>query len=192
MGKLTLITGGARSGKSGFAEKLAVEHGGETVYMATAITFDAEMADRVRIHKSRRPASWETVEFPYGIPEDPLPEEQCVFGALEHADLILLDCITVLVSNIMLREIENWDDAGTREVERVRGKVLGQIDEIARLAERYSADVLIVTNEVGMGLVPPYPLGRAFRDFSGSANQRLAEAAEAVYLCVAGIPVKIK
>ena len=192
MGKLTLVTGGVRSGKSSFAEKMAVEHGGKTVYIATAIAFDAEMADRVRIHKSRRPASWETIELPYGIPENPPPDEQRVFGALASADLILLDCITVLISNIMLREIENWDDAGVEEIERVRGMVLAQIDEIARLAESCPADVLIVTNEVGMGLVPPYALGRAFRDFSGSANQRLAEAAEAVYLCVAGIPVKIK
>ena len=192
MGKLTLITGGVRSGKSGFAEKLAAGHGGKTVYIATAIAFDAEMTDRIRIHKNRRPANWETIELPYGIPKDPLPEEQNVLGALKSAAVVLLDCITVLVSNIMLREIENWDDAGTEDVERVRCKVFGQIDEIAGLAERYPADVLIVTNEVGMGLVPPYALGRAFRDFSGSANQRLAQTAESVYLCVAGIPVKIK
>ena len=230
MGKLTLVTGGARSGKSSFAERLAGEHGGKVVYIATAIVFDDEMTDRVRRHRNRRPPCWETLELPYGLPIENAKEKRSnesltaktreqLCGAphevsggffvptdlhheelragsiLERAELVLVDCMTVLISNIMLREIKDWEDGnvGTEQIEAVKTKVFSCVDQIIGLTTSCPAsEILIVTNEVGMGLVPPYVLGRAFRDFAGWANQRIASAANAVYLCVSGIPVKIK
>ena len=174
---LILVTGGVRAGKSAFAERLAREAGGDSVcYVATAEPLDDEMAARIAAHRAARPAGWVTVEAPRAVVAALPPP-----GA---ARVVLLDCLTLLVSNILLACPES---AGVAAVWPV---VEAEVDAVVRYAR--SMPTVIVTNEVGLGVVPPTKLGRVYRDLLGMANQRLAAAAEAVYLVVAGIPVDVK
>lgn len=182
MGKLSLILGGARSGKSTYAEKLAKEIGGDSVlYVATAETKDEEMRERIMKHRAARPAAWRTVEAPRGI-------AQAIRQERSGQRVILIDCITLLVSNLLL-EGEETDDPFHPKKE---ASVDAEIDALLDFVSQTDADFLLVSNEVGMGLVPPYALGRAYRDILGRANQVLASHANEVCLLVAGIPMKVK
>lgn len=177
MGKLTLILGGARSGKSTLAEKLAKQRGNRVIYVATAVAFDDEMATRIKNHRGKRPQSWITVETPTGISE-------AVQDHLDETDVILLDCLTLLVNNLFMKisgDPNHLDEAQFAAV------VEAEIEAILQVIEGSPVAWIIVSNEVGMGLVPPYPLGRVYRDLLGYANQRLAAIADEVYLMVAGI-----
>lgn len=185
MGKLILITGGARSGKSSFAEETARKLGRSILYVATAIPFDEEMKDRIRRHRERRPGGWETVEA-YRDLDEILP------GRLAGKDAVLLDCITVMVSNLMLEGSMDWEGAGMEEMQAAEERTGLEIDKLLKVVAASDIPFLLVTNELGMGVVPPTALGRAIRDIGGRANQLLARAADEVYLCVSGIPVKIK
>jgi adenosylcobinamide kinase/adenosylcobinamide-phosphate guanylyltransferase len=179
-GGLTLILGGARSGKSSYAERLALELGGQDVlYIATAQAFDDEMRARIAAHRAARPAGWRTLEAP-SLASAQLAE------ATQGARVVLLDCMTLLASNAILAlGDEPADQAADAAVER---------EVAALLAARHAHDTvwIVVSNEVGMGLVPPYPLGRVYRDALGRANQRLAAAADRVLLMVAGLPLTLK
>lgn len=181
-GKLILITGGARSGKSKLAEeiaeKLAHEQGKKVVYVATAEALDAEMAWRIAEHRQRRPLHWETVEESWAV-------EKILELRGQEKGVILLDCLALLLSN-WLREwqVENW-----KETERI---VLERIHNLTKAAREAVSDVIVVTNEVGMGLVPDNPLGRVYRDLLGRFNQVMAASADEVYLVCAGIPLRIK
>lgn len=185
MGSLTLITGGARSGKSSYAEERAMCLGERILYIATAIGFDEEMKERIRRHRLRRPSSWATLEafrdFGSALP-----------AMMEGLDGVLLDCMTIMVSNIMLAENIDWENTGTDDINLVENRVMSQVDDLIKVIKDYDVPFIIVTNELGMGLVPPYALGRAMRDIAGRVNQKLAKSADEVYLCVSGIPVKIK
>ncbi len=177
MGKLTVLIGGARSGKSTYAEKLAAARGTEILYIATAQALDPEMADRIEKHRQQRPQSWHTLEIAHGVTEtlkaNPTP-----------ADLILLDCLTMLISNLVLTATdEDFEPNEARAAEVVDG----EIEALLGAIQTSRADWIIVTNEVGMGLVPPYPLGRVYRDLLGWANRKVAAAADEVYLLVAGM-----
>jgi adenosyl cobinamide kinase/adenosyl cobinamide phosphate guanylyltransferase/uncharacterized protein YlxP (DUF503 family) len=169
-GSLILVTGGARSGKTLFAESLADTSAG-VVYLATALPIDEEMAARIARHRARRPAHWETVEEPLDLG-----------GAAKRIAseaVLLVDCLGVWVANLL---------AGDTEEALVYEKVNGFLQAVGERQGRTVA----VTNEVGMGIVPPYPLGRLFRDILGRVNQQVAEAADTVYLLVCGIPIRIK
>lgn len=185
MGRLILITGGARSGKSTFAEKLVRSVGENILYIATAIAFDEEMKERVRMHRERRPAEWETLEafrdFGKSLPD-----------LVNGRDAVLLDCITNMVSNIMLQKNMDWENMSAEDIRGVECEVAGQISELLSVIKSAGIPFVLVTNELGMGVVPPTVLGRAVRDIAGRANQQLAHAADEVYLLVSGIPVKIK
>ena len=174
---LTLILGGARSGKSAFAEQIGREAGQPVLFIATATAGDAEMAERIRNHQASRPAGWQTLEMPLGIGEKlsaPLP------------GIVIVDCITLLVTNVMFSLPDEAPAA------QVLGKVQAEIEALIEAQARIGGQWLLVSNEVGLGLVPPYPLGRVYRDVLGWANQRLARSAERVLFMVAGIPMVVK
>jgi len=169
-----LILGGARSGKSTLAQKMAQNSSLPFVYLATGIVTDDEMESRVKKHQSSRPPTWTTLETPLG------------FRHIE-ADLtgkgVLLDCITFLTSNLLLQE---KDENATFQ------RLTDELQWLLEKRDRERFFCLMVSNETGMGVVPEYPLGRTFRDLQGRINQWLAVRADEVYLVVAGLPWKLK
>jgi adenosylcobinamide kinase/adenosylcobinamide-phosphate guanylyltransferase len=180
MGRLTLITGGARSGKSRFAQALASRTGGENVlFVATAEALDDEMARRIAAHRESRPATWRTIEAPRDV-------GRTIQDQLGESAVVLIDCITLLVSNSLLSLGAEPDAA---EAEQCMAR---EIAEILGVADSAAAAFVIVSGEVGLGLVPANPLGRLYRDLLGLANQVIAARAESVILMVAGIPVDLK
>jgi adenosylcobinamide kinase/adenosylcobinamide-phosphate guanylyltransferase len=179
MGELTLILGGARSGKSTHAQRLAARRGGRVVYLATARALDHEMEARIQVHRSERPAEWITIEASRSLADVSIP----------LADTVLLDCVTMLATNVLM-DAAGADLDAPDEASAVRA-VEAEIAGLLEIIRRSPADWIAVTNEVGLGLVPPYPLGRLYRDLLGWANQRLAAAATQVFWMAAGIPVPI-
>lgn len=178
-GKLTLILGGARSGKSSYAQDLAMNMSGKVIYVATAEARDDEMKERIAVHRAERPKGWLTVEAPTKV-------GKALEKTISSADVVLLDCLTLLTSNILLSMPEN------ASVAEVQAAMDVEIDELLSVIEQSDAKWIIVTNEVGLGLVPAYALGRTYRDVLGRVNQRLAKAAEEVLFMVAGLPMKVK
>ncbi len=176
---LTLILGGARSGKSTHAQQLARERGGDDVlFVATAQALDDEMGTRIAAHRADRPAAWRTLEAPRHVGEAISQAGPC--------DVVLVDCLTLLVSNTVLALPES---ASAVEAEAA---ALAEVEELIAEYRRGEASWIVISNEVGLGLVPPYPMGRAYRDALGRANQRLAAEADEVWFMVAGIPMKVK
>ena len=174
---LTLILGGARSGKSTFVEQFARQSGKSVLFVATATAGDEEMARRIRNHKASRPVEWKTLEIPLNIGRNLMSPA---------ADLVIVDCITLLVSNLLL----SLPEGSSEEV--IMQKIREEIEELIAAQIRLGGQWLIVANEVGLGIVPPNPLGRIYRDALGFANQVLAGHACRVILMVAGIPLVIK
>jgi adenosylcobinamide kinase/adenosylcobinamide-phosphate guanylyltransferase len=167
-----LVLGGARSGKSRYAVEQAAQSGGRVAVLATARALDGDMAARIARHRAERPARWSTLEEPQDI------VAACRRAAAAH-DLIIVDCATVWVANLM----ERGDDDTA---------VLAAADELAKLQREHLLSLLIVSNEVGEGVHPATELGRRFRDLLGFVNQRLASAADRVTLMVAGLPMTVK
>ncbi|MFC1714023.1 bifunctional adenosylcobinamide kinase/adenosylcobinamide-phosphate guanylyltransferase [Candidatus Poribacteria bacterium] len=180
MGEITFLLGGARSGKSSYAVDLAKNCQGRVVYLATGISCDEEMERRFEKHKSDRPDSWETIE-------EPLHVGSVLKNLSESADLALLDCLGFLVTNLIL----HYQDQG-KDDSQVENAVLEHIIDIASTARDAELDVIVVSNEVGMGIVPDTSLGRLFRDILGRANQMIAANADEVLFFVAGLPMKVK
>lgn len=172
--ELVLILGGVRSGKSNFAQRLAGMVGGNVIFLATAQAGDDEMAERISKHKASRPTSWRTIE-------EPLELAQVLQTEAASADVVLVDCLTLWLSNLLLR---NGDSA---EAEALR-----QVSKILDVHRHSNASYILVSGEVGLGLVPPYPLGRAFRDIMGRVNQKLAQSADRVFMLLAGIPLELR
>lgn len=185
MGKLILITGGARSGKSSFAEKMAADISERVLYIATAVPFDEEMQDRIKKHKESRPQNWDTYEGYKDI--DVIIEDANSYGA------ILLDCVTVMLTNLMW-EYPGMDfDVPSLEVlARAEEYVRLEFDKLLKAAQEYKGSLIMVTNELGSGLVPESPISRSFRDIAGRVNQQIAAHCHEVYLAVCGIPMKVK
>lgn len=168
MGKCTLILGGARSGKSRFAQALAEQEEGRLVYVATAGAYDAEMEERVERHRDDRGEQWETVEEQYDL--------AAVIARYSGSSTLLVDCLTLWLSNVILGE----QDVGAA------------IAGLVAALNACDGHVILVSNEVGSGIVPETPLGRAFRDEAGRLNQRVAAQADTVALVVAGLPLWLK
>jgi len=169
--RMTLVTGGARSGKSRFAQRLAAESGLPVVYLATASAGDPEMARRIEEHRRLRPTDWRTVE-----------EGKDILGTikgLRAPHTVLVDCITLWISNLL------EEGLGDEEI-------LQRARHLADFLPSSGHRIIIVTNEVGWGIVPPSPLGRRFRDLAGTVNQILARASDEVFLMVSGLPLRIK
>lgn len=184
MNNFTLLLGGARSGKSSHAEEIAAEVGGDSVlYLATAEARDDEMADRIARHRAARPQTWRTVEAPRDI-------AAALQAEWAGEKVVLLDCITLLVNNL-LPAGEGFEQIHV-QVEAYEHIVMAEIEALLGVIAETDALFLLVSNEVGMGLVPAYELGRAYRDILGWVNKALAQAADCVYFLVAGIPVQIK
>ena len=184
MGKIIYITGGARSGKSTLAEKIALENYNTRTYLATAIPYDNEMVDRINKHMVQRGEKWTTVEGYRDI--STLLENQ------PKNEVVLLDCLTNMVSNLLLDNHVDWDMVTPVEVNRMEKDILVEIDNLLGCIKNSSGDFIIVSNELGMGLVPPYPLGRYFRDISGRINQRIASESSEAYMVVSGLKMKLK
>lgn len=179
---LVLVLGGARSGKSSFAEELAASNGSRVVYVATAAASDDEMARRIANHRRRRPAGWLTVEETHRL-------ERVIREYERKAGVLLIDCLTMWVTNLLLDESLPASGSTAEDKESF---ILEQARQLGGTAAASPARVIMVANEVGLGLVPDNALGRSFRDVAGRVNQLLAREAEEVYLVVAGLPVEIK
>ncbi len=219
MAKITLVLGGARSGKSVFAENIAKKFH-NVVYIATAEAKDDEMRERVRMHRARRPHDWKTIEAPFQV-------DRVVADLNGKADIIFIDCITLYVTNMLLYEEitlspsflqggelpQNdaeetppsgiFSKAGEAEdadnevkqhllLEHRQRHILTRIENLCQACLDSSADVILVSNEVGLGMVPDNALTRAFMDIAGLSNQLLADDADEVYFIIAGIAQKIK
>ncbi len=178
-GMFYFITGGARSGKSSYAERLAASLGGSVTYIATAEPGDEEMLARIEQHRRRRPPEWTTVEEPREV-------AAVVERIGEQPGVILIDCLTLLISNLLFGEGSGGDDRVA--LERVRR----EMQRLADAAWGCRAHVIMVSNEVGMGLVPPYPQGRLFRDAAGWTNQMMAARADKAILMVSGLALDLK
>jgi adenosylcobinamide kinase/adenosylcobinamide-phosphate guanylyltransferase len=187
--QLILLLGGARSGKSDHAEALAARIAGKqpVLYIATATAEDAEMRDRIARHQAARPSHWHTVEAP-GDPASAIREQ----FAGEGVPVILLDCVTLLVSNLLLGGTHADFDEQRFDAAEAEAHVTAAISELLAAWRETRATLILVSNEVGMGLVPPYPLGRVYRDVLGRVNARLASEADSVLLLLAGLPVELK
>ncbi|MFH1651496.1 MAG: bifunctional adenosylcobinamide kinase/adenosylcobinamide-phosphate guanylyltransferase [Chloroflexota bacterium] len=180
--KTILVTGGARSGKSSYAQGLALKSEPPVLYVATAEAGDEEMSRRISDHRRSRPETWRTLEATRAVGPQ-------ISQHIDDAQTVVIDCITLLVSNLLLR---HGGDGETVDANRVTGAVLGEIEQLIDCLRQTPARFYIVTNEVGLGLVPPNRLGRLYRDLLGRANQALAEHADEVYLMVSGLPLRVK
>src|SRR5260221_5065990 len=191
--RLVLIIGGARSGKSSFAEQLAASSGRPVAFIATATAGDDEMRERIARHRASRPRQWHTLE-------EPLDLSGAIRRASALADVLLLDCMTLWLGNV-LSQASKQHERDNKEVEELSlpGRLfdesaLKEIEALLTVVKSLAPGktLIVVTNEVGLGIVPAYPLGRLYRDTLGYVNQQLARAADRVYLMVAGIAVDIK
>jgi adenosylcobinamide kinase/adenosylcobinamide-phosphate guanylyltransferase len=178
-GKIILITGGTRSGKSVFAEQYAAAQSDKVAYIATAQVYDQEMQTRVTLHRKRRPNTWQTFEAPYHA-------DQILLDVAKQADVILFDCLTLYTSNLLLS-----DSAPSHQEEKFQ-YIMGEIDKLLCFSRESQTTILFVTNEVGMGIVPENALAREYRDIAGMVNQKIAAFADEVYLVICGLPVELK
>ena len=177
--QLILITGGARSGKSSFAERLA-RQGGRVLFVATAEALDDDMRRRIAVHRSSRPEEWDTLEEPRNLADVVRDRISC--DALAY-DTVVVDCLTMWVSNLLLAHEEDAN---------VEGKIVGAARELLEVCQDSGGTWIVVTNEVGLGVVPSSSLGRAYRDALGRVNSLVASRADKVYLMAAGLALDLK
>lgn len=185
--RLVLILGGARSGKSTFAERLAATSEKRVAFIATATASDEDMRDRIARHRASRPITWITIE-------EPLDLVAAVTRASGEADVILLDCMTLWLSNRMAQHSSLVEEGDVQLQYAYNDGVLADIEALLSAIRTLppGKTVIIVTNEVGLGIVPMHPLSRAYRDTLGWMNQRIARDADHVYLMIAGLGIDIK
>ncbi|WP_336743618.1 bifunctional adenosylcobinamide kinase/adenosylcobinamide-phosphate guanylyltransferase [Aureimonas altamirensis] len=169
MRRSVFVLGGARSGKSAFAERLAAATGLQRVYIATGQAFDAEMAARIDAHRRSRGDGWRTVEAPYDL-------AQAIRAEARSDRVLLVDCLTLWLSNVLLAD----------------GDIAAAIDNLCSMLASAEGTVILVSNEVGLSIVPENALARAFRDHSGRMNQSIAALADEAWFVAAGLPLKLK
>ena len=181
---ITLVTGGARSGKSELAETLAAQAAGErpVLYLATATDTDEEMAERIRRHRQRRPESWRTEERWQELGSIRIGDARCV----------LLDCVGFLLDNVFFSTLSDWDNPSQEDADAAEERVKAELTALAALCKAKNVDLVMVTNEVGGGLVPATKVSRLYRDALGRVNCHAAALSDRVSLCVCGIPVQVK
>jgi adenosylcobinamide kinase/adenosylcobinamide-phosphate guanylyltransferase len=177
MSRTIFITGGTRSGKSRFAEQLTLEFGDPLCYLATAQSLDNEMGERIKRHQLRRGNVWQTIEEPLRLTET----LACCNG---NFSAVLVDCLTLWLTNLLLL----YEDLGEQAEERI----MEDVHRLSATLHGMTTPVVLVSNEVGMGIVPEHHLGRIFRDIAGQTNQIMAAASGEAWLVVSGIPLKLK
>jgi adenosylcobinamide kinase / adenosylcobinamide-phosphate guanylyltransferase len=177
MARTIFITGGAASGKSRFAEQICQGFGGSLGYLATAQPLDREMGERIRKHQQRRGDNWQTIE-------EPLQLVQALAGNDGSFGAILVDCLTLWLTNLLFLHEALGDE--------VEDRIMADVQRLAATLRGMETPVIIVSNEVGMGIVPEHRLGRIFRDIAGQTNQILAAAADEAWLVASGIPLRLK
>ncbi|CAG7840880.1 cobinamide kinase [Clostridium novyi B str. ATCC 27606] len=186
MGKIILVTGGARSGKSNYAENIAKDIEGKILYIATSIPFDDEMKHRVKKHKESRPEVWDTYEG-YKDLDIVVREKNSLY------DGMLLDCVTIMTSNFMFDYIgDKIGEADNITLDKVEKKIITNFEKLLNEVNKGNSTMILVTNELGYGIVPENKLARVYRDIIGRINQYIASRASEVYLVVCGIPMKVK
>jgi adenosylcobinamide kinase/adenosylcobinamide-phosphate guanylyltransferase len=185
MGKLILVTGGARSGKSTHAENLCRLQNNDTAYIATSIPFDEDMKDRVKKHRESRPKSWRT----YECYEDVYKEIPKI--AKKH-QTVLLDCVTLMVNNIMFMKEVDFETCDNKVIDEIEDFIKEQVRLLIEAIQKTDLYFVMVTNEIGMSPIASNRLTRVYTDIIGRINQQLAKASDEVYFVVSGIPMKIK
>ena len=182
MSKVTLVTGGSRSGKSNFAESL-LQNTDDVLYIATAIVTDEEMKDKINKHIENRNSKWTTYEGFFDLDE-----------AIEKYDIenIMLDCVTIMTTNLMFKEEIDFDNISMEKVDELLNSIKIQFGKLILKAKATNKNLVMVTNEVGLGLVPENKLSRIFRDIAGYINQYIAGLSDEVYLVSCGLPLKLK
>ena len=181
---LTLILGGARSGKSDLAQRMARAAGSGVVYIATMEAGDDEMRAKIDAHRGERPAAWRTIEAPIDV-------AAAITRRTTASETIILDCVTMWVTNVLLARLDA-DSLTPAEARAAIDDVLDRTKALLDAIFAHAGDVIVVSNEVGMGLVPPYPIGRVFRDALGAVNRLIAARADCVQLVVAGLVLDVK
>ncbi|WP_419725839.1 bifunctional adenosylcobinamide kinase/adenosylcobinamide-phosphate guanylyltransferase [Terrisporobacter petrolearius] len=185
MSNIILVTGGARSGKSSFAESLCIKQNNKTAYIATSVAFDDEMKNRVKKHQESRPISWKTYEIYKDI-------YSIVKELNKNHDTVIMDCVTLMVNNLMFTHGIEVDEATSEELNELENYIREQITKLLEAVKKTNLYFVIVTNEIGMGIVPENKLSRIYGDFVGRANQLIASYSNEVYFVVSGIPMKVK
>jgi len=182
MSKITLVTGGSRSGKSSFAESF-FKNTDDVLYIATAIVTDVEMEDRIKKHIDSRNSKWTTFEGFFDLDK-----------AIEKYEMknILLDCVTIMTTNLMFKEKIDFDNISMEDVDGLLNDIKIQFEKLILKVKESNKNLIMVTNEVGLGLVPENKLSRVFRDIAGYVNQFLASQSDEVYLVCCGLPLKLK
>lgn len=183
---VTFVIGGARSGKSSFAEKKAREYGKNVLYIATAAVTDKAMEDRVRKHREQRPKTWKTLEMYSDF--QTLPK----YNDFLECNVILIDCITTLIGNFMVDSMIDFDNCSIEEVNNLEKKILHEIMSLINICNEKNKKLIIVSNETGMGVVPSYYMGNYFRDMSGRLNNKIGTVSDFMYFIFSGIPIKLK
>ncbi|MCG8424114.1 MAG: bifunctional adenosylcobinamide kinase/adenosylcobinamide-phosphate guanylyltransferase [Proteobacteria bacterium] len=177
-GKVVLVGGGVRSGKSRFALALAHRLGQRRAFVATAQAFDAEMAERIDRHRRERGTDFETVEEPLKIGD--------ALHRLRAFDVVLVDCLTLWLSNLLI------EASADQKNDQIKGRVIGAVDRLVASLGDFPFDLVVVSNEVGMGIVPDSPLGRMFRDVAGYTHQRIAGCADEIYFAALGVMMRLR
>ncbi len=182
MGKIILVTGGSRSGKSTFAEKL-LENKEDVLYIATAIGTDKEMEKRIENHKSRRNKKWATHEGFKDLDE--------ILKKYTNK-YVMLECVGTMITNLMFEESHDFDNISLNEIDKMENVIKNEVKKLIKTAKERQKELIIVTNEVGWSLVPEYKLGRIFSDVLGHINQFIGSLSDEAYMVACGFPIKLK
>ena len=199
---LIYVTGGAKSGKSKFAEDLLLNMNNgnqKNIYLATSLIYDEEMDIKVSLHKKRRQDRWITVEGYKNFYEslekkfvEIYSKKKEIYVKHIFINNMLVDCLTNMISNIIFENIDiEWSNPAKDQIEKCDEVIENEVEKLIEISQKFE-NVIIVSNELGMGIVPSYPLGRYFREIAGKMNQKIAEIADEVFFVVSGIPIKIK
>jgi len=180
---IVMVTGGARSGKSSFAENYCKDTGDKVTYIACAIITDDEMAKRIEKHKEQRPTEWATIEQYKGLGN--------VINEVDNR-VFMLDCITTMITNLMFDYDLDYDTCSEDEIQLLEDNIKSEIVDLLSSFKQSEKLLVLVANEVGLGLVPEYRLGRIFRDIAGRMNQCIAQAADEVFFIASGLPIRLK